>query len=178
MEYVLYNGKCFAVITETGKVLKSDSMEKAYRFDTPTQARRKRKQAPAKLEHYHVYTVNGDGKLIKVSHGKTQRKVYSVDVRKMIYEKAHGRCELCGARITYNSMTLDHVIPLAMGGADEVENLSCACLPCNQFKGSILPESFLEKINSICMYQLGKRIGENTIRWKIVMKLIGYGHNY
>lgn len=37
---------------------------------------------------------------------------------------------------------LDHVIPLARGGADTVANLCVACEPCNRRKHSKLPEEY------------------------------------
>ena len=57
-------------------------------------------------------------------NGKIKRKSYSDDVRKLIYIKAGGRCELCGRKILLDDMTLDHVNLLSMGGDDDVENLS------------------------------------------------------
>ena len=38
--------------------------------------------------------------------GKIKRKVYSKNVRKMIYDKAGKRCELCGKKILLSQMTL------------------------------------------------------------------------
>lgn len=35
--------------------------------------------------------------------------------------------------------TLDHVMPLGVGGADEFRNLLAVCYPCNQEKGCSLP---------------------------------------
>lgn len=42
----------------------------------------------------------------------------------------HGLCAYCGAAAT----TRDHVIPLARGGDDSIENIVPACLPCNAKK--------------------------------------------
>ena len=41
-------------------------------------------------------------------------------------------CYYCGDAATH----ADHVIPKAMGGGDELDNLVAACASCNQRKGS------------------------------------------
>ncbi len=68
-------------------------------------------------------------------------------------------------------MTLDHIVPFSMNGADDTENLQCTCFVCNQFKSNILPEEFNQRIKEIFMYQTKKRIG-NGIRWKLIKRLI------
>lgn len=35
-------------------------------------------------------------------------------------------------------MVVDHVIPLAVGGTSDIENLCLACYRCNEFKGAML----------------------------------------
>ena len=113
-------------------------------------------------------------------NGKIKRKSYSDDVRKLIYIKAGGRCELCGRKILLDDMTLDHVNPLSMGGDDDVENLfdvakevsdKVTCYPCNLFKGNILPTDFYERITDIFMYQM-ERQNSHNLKWKIVHKLL------
>ena len=66
---------------------------------------------------------------------------------------------------------IDHITPLAMGGEDDVENLSCTCYPCNLFKGNILPSDFMERITDIFLYQMERR-HENRVKWKIVHKML------
>ena len=61
--------------------------------------------------------------------------------------------------------------PLAMGGEDDVENLSCTCYPCNLFKGNILPSDFMERITDIFLYQMEKQHKDRII-WKIVHKIL------
>lgn len=41
--------------------------------------------------------------------------------------------------------TIDHVQPLAHGGADVPGNLVVACGPCNRLKGNLLPHEFFIK---------------------------------
>lgn len=138
------NDTYYIATNKNGGVIKTPILEDAQRF----------------------YNVNG-----KPTNGKKKRKKYSEDVRKMIYYKADGRCVLCGRKILYKNMTLDHVVTLAMGGADEVENLACTCFICNQFKGLILPDDLLDRITQIFLYQMNKKHCSNW-KWKIIRKIL------
>lgn len=44
-----------------------------------------------------------------------------------------GACAYCGST---ESLTLDHVVPLARGGSHAIENLVAACRTCNSRKGA------------------------------------------
>lgn len=52
------------------------------------------------------------------------------------------RCVYCAAPLDYARATLDHVQPLAKGGADDPGNLVSACPPCNRLKADMLPGEF------------------------------------
>lgn len=44
-------------------------------------------------------------------------------------------CHYCGVELAENESTLDHLIPLARGGSNSLQNLVLACQPCNTWKG-------------------------------------------
>ncbi len=50
-------------------------------------------------------------------------------------------CRYCGAQAPDVVLTVDHVIPTALGGGDEPSNLVTACSDCNSGKSSIDPGS-------------------------------------
>ncbi len=52
-------------------------------------------------------------------------------------------CRYCGAKAPDVKLTVDHVVPTALGGKDEPSNLVTACQPCNAGKTSISPDSEL-----------------------------------
>ena len=52
------------------------------------------------------------------------------------------RCVYCAAQLDYAGATLDHVHPLAKGGAHDQGNLVSACPPCNRLKADMLPAEF------------------------------------
>src|SRR5690554_3945800 len=53
------------------------------------------------------------------------------------------RCQYCGlnAPETGEGLTIDHVVPVSLGGSDKPENLVAACKDCNAGKSSIQPDS-------------------------------------
>jgi 5-methylcytosine-specific restriction endonuclease McrA len=57
------------------------------------------------------------------------------EVRRAVFDRDGGRCVECGAGF---DLQYDHVIPLALGGANTEANLQILCAPCNQAKGAAL----------------------------------------
>ena len=193
MAIVITNGNYYIWYTSTGATKKVSDINLAYQFPTVADAIKGMKKAEVQTKNYYVFDTLSQKILWKWmtqeeldeirkskmsmsmikrnKNGRIKRKSYSDDVRKLIYIKAGGRCELCGRKILLDDMTLDHVNPLSMGGDDDVENLSCTCYPCNLFKGNILPSDFYERITDIFMYQMEKK-QRNSFKWKIVHRLL------
>lgn len=78
-------------------------------------------------------------------HGRRSRKTYDARKRtnggsvtatdlKHMETRAKGRCAGCGKKAT--PLHLDHIIPVARGGASDPNNLQLLCAPCNQSKGA------------------------------------------
>lgn len=58
-------------------------------------------------------------------------------VKKLIRQQAENHCGYCRARQEYvlGFLEIDHIIPTALGGTDDEENLWLACRLCNHYKG-------------------------------------------
>ena len=168
MAIVLTNGEFYIKLAENGKVEKTNLMEDAEIFTSVNKAVEVIKRARKKTTNYYVYDT--ETRCICWKNYK-RRKQYSRGTRELIYKQANGCCQLCGRKITYEQATLDHVIPLVMGGIDSVENLQLSCNQCNQLKGNILPETFVDRITEIFMYQMEKKCG-NNLKWKIAKNLL------
>lgn len=167
MSYVLTNGRHYIKMSDTGKMVKTSSIDDAKIYLDTHKAKEKLERFPGKTKGYYIFDVDS-GTRYRVSNGRIH---FPPEVRKLIYNTADGRCVLCGRKISYDSMTLDHINPLSMGGIDSVENLQCTCKACNQFKGSVLPDDFLERIEEIFKYQMGRKY-HDKLRWKIVHRLL------
>lgn len=70
--------------------------------------------------------------------GAVQQKVWAID--------AFG-CMYCGARMGDVLMTVDHFIPLELGGKNDTSNYIAACKPCNKKKGSSHPIEFFKTLS-------------------------------
>lgn len=168
MAYVLTNGKHYIKVTETGAIAKTENIENAKIYFNTEKAKEGLEKAPVKTKGYYILDIGTHSKY----YMKNKRIRFPQEVRKMIYHNADGRCVLCGRKILYKDMTLDHITPLAMGGEDDIMNLQCTCESCNLFKGSVLPEDFMERITEIFMYQM-ERKNSNRFKWKIVHRMLG-----
>ncbi len=59
-----------------------------------------------------------------------------------VFQRDAGHCQYCGAELTFNTFTMDHVIPKDSGGTDDAENLRLSCATCNVRKGTKTVEQF------------------------------------
>lgn len=66
----------------------------------------------------------------------------SVDIRKHITKELKEavrvkseECFYCGAKLDDSNRTIDHIVPIAKGGTNDISNLVCCCHNCNQIKG-------------------------------------------
>lgn len=62
------------------------------------------------------------------------RKTFSAPERKAIFDREQGHCFHCGDPIRLDAFHVDHLIPVAAGGSDEMDNLAASCAPCNLAK--------------------------------------------
>ena len=55
------------------------------------------------------------------------------------------RCVYCATGLEFDDATLDHVHPLAKGGAHNPGNVVLACPRCNRLKSDLLPNEFFSR---------------------------------
>lgn len=91
----------------------------------------------------------------------SDRRKYTEYQKKTIYANGNGRCGICGKPINFEDMTVDHKIPLARGGTDDMENLQPAHLCCNRIKNGLNISELIEKISVILRYQ----------RWRMIKSM-------
>ena len=69
-----------------------------------------------------------------------RRRVIPRESQAHVRRRAQYLCEYChtAEQWQYVPFTVDHVLPLAQGGTDALDNLALACFPCNRRKASRL----------------------------------------
>ncbi len=65
---------------------------------------------------------------------KTPRIPIPPEVRKYVFERDRYQCQSCGKTKLETQLTIDHIIPLARGGQNDISNLQTLCCDCNQQK--------------------------------------------
>lgn len=90
-----------------------------------------------------------------------QKRYVSNGKRRKVYQKSSNYCMRCGVNVKNYRNTIDHIIPISLGGSNNVENLTCLCDKCNKEKGSelVLPSSFY--------YVMGKEARKEKTRMVI-----------
>ena len=80
------------------------------------------------------------------------RKKLLYQMRKELKEhspkKSFYTCHYCGDRLHNNNRTLDHIIPQSQGGSDHYTNLVFCCNECNQLRGIMPYEVFLNIVST------------------------------
>ena len=81
------------------------------------------------------------------------RKTLSKKLRFDVFKRDGFKCQYCGITPEKEILQVDHIIPVAEGGENDMDNLITSCQPCNLGKGarslSIIPESLKEKSEKI-----------------------------
>jgi 5-methylcytosine-specific restriction endonuclease McrA len=73
-----------------------------------------------------------------------------------LFYKQNGICALSGLPLTLgDNADLDHIIPTARGGGNDLDNLQWVLDSVNHMKNNLLENEFLELISSIYLYKKG-----------------------
>ena len=190
MAYVITNGNYYICYSSYGGIRKTPNPNKAIVYESIKSAIDDMRRAPSSTKSYYVYDTETEQivwrwmtkeeqeslreekkKTREERANQAKRKNFSQKKRKMIYNRADGRCQLCGRKILYEEMTIDHIVPLAMNGNNSDDNLQCACKLCNTQKAAYLPEEFIDGVTRIFLYQMEKKCA-GKVRWKIIKGLM------
>ena len=173
MGYVLTKedpvGRIYALITPTRLIDYTLDIDTASVFQDKNEAEDLRKRATKKLKGFQ--TVELKKAQMKAAEEAVpaaeadkaedmqncQRRNFSVSERSAVYTKTEGHCAICGKFVPYTEFTVDHIVPLAKGGSNDISNLQCACGVCNRIKQDILPDELMEKLVEIVLFQVPKK---------------------
>ncbi|MFW6296409.1 MAG: HNH endonuclease [Halothece sp.] len=65
---------------------------------------------------------------------KTPRIPIPPAVRTYVFSRDRYQCQSCGQTHLETKLHIDHIIPLAKGGSNDISNLQTLCQRCNQRK--------------------------------------------
>lgn len=86
-------------------------------------------------------------------------------VRFEVLKRDNHACRYCGSMAPDVALTVDHVVPVALGGSDKPDNLVAACKDCNAGKASTSPTAEMVADVSQQALQWGRAIARfNQIR--------------
>ena len=66
----------------------------------------------------------------------TVRRIISKEIRRKVFQRDDFTCQYCGRKGTADTLHLDHIMPRALGGTNDMDNLVTACPECNIRKGA------------------------------------------
>jgi hypothetical protein len=72
-------------------------------------------------------------------------RVVSGFVQQQVWARDNHCCAYCGKSMGDVLMTIDHFIPLEMGGANDTTNYISSCKSCNKDKGDMDPREWCQK---------------------------------
>jgi hypothetical protein len=103
-----------------------------------------------------------------------QGELAGYEVREYLLEKWHRTCAYC--QTTGVPLQVEHIIPTARGGSDRVSNLTLACVPCNQKKGTQTAAEFgFPQIQAQAKQPLKAAAVVNATRWALYHQLCATG---
>lgn len=74
----------------------------------------------------------------KIHRRKNRKKQLAINnkLKKLLLSNSiFGVCCYCKSAFLANSLTIEHKIPICLGGGSEISNIDLACAPCNQLRG-------------------------------------------
>jgi hypothetical protein len=77
-----------------------------------------------------------------------------------ILRRDNHTCRYCGRRAGAAELTIDHVVPVVLGGTDEPSNLVAACKDCNAGKSSSSPDA-----------ETVAQVSDEALRWGRAVRL-------
>jgi 5-methylcytosine-specific restriction endonuclease McrA len=60
-------------------------------------------------------------------------RISKIQLRLAVFHRDGHACVRCKSK---ENLTMDHIVPVKLGGSDDIENLQALCKPCNSSKGA------------------------------------------
>lgn len=76
------------------------------------------------------------------------RQIIDAKLISALVEKQRWRCACCSASVR-KGYEMDHIVPLALGGAHHIDNIQILCVRCNRSKGAKHPLEHARRIGKL-----------------------------
>lgn len=109
-------------------------------------------------------------------HRSLSEGYISGSIRYEVLKRAKYRCELCGAHETQAALHIDHIVPRAKGGSDDLSNFQALCMSCNtskrdrddtDFRGMLETYKHRDDGCVFCNLGAGRIVAENELCFAI-----------
>lgn len=100
-----------------------------------------------RIQRKQKYNGNFNGairKRLRHMYGESWRSKYERINKRRVFERDKWRCQLCGCKVrrtkewNTRQATIDHIVPIALGGEHSYANVQTACMECNSKKGATI----------------------------------------
>ena len=103
-----------------------------------------------------------------------QGELAGYELKEYLLEKWHRACAYCGA--THVPLEVEHMVPKVRGGSHRVSNLTLACVPCNQQKGTQTAAEYGHpEVQAQARAPLKDATAVNATRWALYRALAATG---
>ncbi|MEM8523379.1 MAG: HNH endonuclease signature motif containing protein [Bacteroidota bacterium] len=94
------------------------------------------------------------------------RKYIPKSVKEEVEKRAGGYCEYCKFLRKYAyAFAYEHIIPIALGGSNEPDNLAYSCLGCNSFKQAAITATDPESGEIVSLFHPRKEKWADHFSW-------------
>lgn len=95
---------------------------------------------PAKTREY--MSVRGANRRAALRGSVGQFSVVEVSA---LFDAQKGQCASCAVHLVPSIYHRDHIMPLSLGGGNDIGNIQILCRPCNLLKGALHPDEWAER---------------------------------
>ena len=91
------------------------------------------------------------------------------DIQEMVKQRDKNRCSYClsAAQYAYQTFHIDHILPIAKGGTDDIENLCLSCSWCNSSKATKVNGLDLETNKRVPLFNPRKDLWSDHFEWGV-----------
>ena len=173
MAIVITNGT-FYITVGNNAFCKTPNISEAQKFFSVNRAVRKMRKHPNKFVGYYLYDTTESvyrNPIPQMKQKENGRIRYSEEERRRLYNDADGKCALCGKKVSYKAIHLDHIVPLGADGTDTLDNLQVCCPSCDTIKREWPEDKLQQKAKDLYLHHMDKLHGSDP-RWNLIRKQI------